>query len=75
VVSSQAGGTVTTREFIALAEKVSGQQLDRFFRVWLFTPRKPAGLSETAPPPAEVSAASSAVDRMLATVDGASPHR
>jgi aminopeptidase N len=43
-VASQAGGTVTTEEFIALAEKVSGQQLDELFEAWLFTPEKPGGL-------------------------------
>ncbi len=34
-------GNVTTPEFIALAEKVSGQELDEFFDVWLFRPEKP----------------------------------
>ncbi len=31
----------TTADFIALAERTSRQQLDAFFRVWLFTPGKP----------------------------------
>jgi aminopeptidase N len=31
----------TTAQFIAMAEQVSGQQLDAFFRTWLYTPRKP----------------------------------
>jgi hypothetical protein len=39
--SSQAGGNGTTDEFIALAEQVSGQQLDEFFQTWLFTPERP----------------------------------
>jgi aminopeptidase N len=34
-------GNVTTAEFIALSENVSGQQLDQFFEVWLYTPEKP----------------------------------
>ena len=38
---SQAGDTVTTDEFIALAERISGQQLDELFETWLFTPAKP----------------------------------
>ena len=42
-VASQAGGTVTTDEFIALAEETSGRQLDDFFQAWLFTAEKPAG--------------------------------
>ncbi|TYP86756.1 M1 family metallopeptidase [Blastococcus xanthinilyticus] len=40
-VASQAGGTVTTDEFVALAEKISGQQLDELFQRWLFTPGNP----------------------------------
>jgi aminopeptidase N len=34
-------GNVTTEDFIELAEAESGQQLDDFFRVWLFTSGKP----------------------------------
>jgi aminopeptidase N len=34
-------GNVTTADFIALAERLSGQQLDQFFNAWLFTPGKP----------------------------------
>jgi aminopeptidase N len=45
-VASQAGGTVTTDEFVALAEKESGMQLDHLFRTWLFTPEKPAGSAD-----------------------------
>jgi aminopeptidase N len=52
-VSSQAGGTVTTDEFVELAEKLSGMQLDDLFATWLFTPEKPAGLPETVPPAEE----------------------
>ncbi|WP_433333480.1 M1 family metallopeptidase [Spirillospora sp. CA-294931] len=33
--------TATTEEFEALAEKISGQDLDGFFKVWLHTPGKP----------------------------------
>ena len=39
---SREGDNVTTAQFIALAERVSGENLDRFFDAWLFTPRKPA---------------------------------
>ena len=35
-------GNVTTPEFIALSERVSGQDLDVFFKAWLFTEGKPA---------------------------------
>ncbi len=34
-------GNVTTEDFIALSERVSGRQLDRFFRVWLYEDGKP----------------------------------
>ena len=40
-VSENAGATVTTKRFIALAERVSGQQLDGFFNTWLFKRSKP----------------------------------
>jgi aminopeptidase N len=39
--ASKSGGSVITKEFIALAEQVSGQQLDDLFDTWLFTPKKP----------------------------------
>jgi aminopeptidase N len=35
-------GNVRTPQFIALAEQVSGMQLDQFFDVWLFQDGKPA---------------------------------
>jgi len=35
-------GTATTAQFIALAEKVSGQNLDSFFKTWLWDKTKPA---------------------------------
>jgi len=34
-------GTVTTPGFIAIAERDSGLDLDKFFQAWLFTPGKP----------------------------------
>ena len=37
-VRSNAGGNVAIPEFIALAERISGRQLDDFFDIWLFTP-------------------------------------
>lgn len=41
VVSEYAGGTISTAEYEALAEQISGQDLDHFFEVWLHTPEKP----------------------------------
>jgi aminopeptidase N len=35
-------GNAETAEFVALAEKVSGQQLDELFQAWLRTPSKPS---------------------------------
>jgi aminopeptidase N len=35
-------GNVTTADFVALAERVSHQQLDAFFANWLYAPGKPA---------------------------------
>jgi len=46
--ASQSGGNVTTAEFKALAERVSGEELDAFFREWLHTPAKPSGLDGAA---------------------------
>jgi aminopeptidase N len=39
--AANSGGNVTTEQFIALAEEVSGQQLDDLFTTWLFTPARP----------------------------------
>lgn len=41
-------GNVSTPEFIALAEQVSGQDLGAFFDMWLYQPGKPAGLADGA---------------------------
>ena len=39
--ATKAGGNGSTPEFIALAEQVSGQQLDDLFQTWLFLPERP----------------------------------
>jgi aminopeptidase N len=39
--TENADGNVTTADFAALAEEVSGQQLDDFFTTWIYTPGKP----------------------------------
>lgn len=39
-------GTVTTVDFVHLAERISGQRLNRFFADWLYVPGKPAGITE-----------------------------
>ncbi|OJF14268.1 M1 family metallopeptidase [Couchioplanes caeruleus] len=40
-VADHRHGDATTAEFVALAEKVSGLQLDELFETWLYTPSKP----------------------------------
>jgi aminopeptidase N len=40
-VARYGGGTAGTADFIALAEKLSGQRLGPFFRTWLYEPGKP----------------------------------
>ena len=57
-----AGGNVTSPKFIALAEKVSGQQLDDFFDTWLYTDSKPSTLPEAA---LQRKASSSALDAQV----------
>ena len=41
-VADRAGGNGTTEEFQALAEQVSGEDLDGFFTAWLVTGERPA---------------------------------
>ncbi|ROO84463.1 peptidase M1-like protein [Actinocorallia herbida] len=41
-VSRHEGGVVSTADFRALAEKVSGKDLDALFTTWVYTPGKPA---------------------------------
>ncbi|MEV4347005.1 M1 family aminopeptidase [Actinoplanes sp. NPDC049596] len=40
--TTHAGGNVTTAQFVALAERLSGRQVDDLFTAWLYTPSKPA---------------------------------
>lgn len=42
--ASQAGRAATTDDFVAVAERVSGQDLDALFRTWLFTAGKPGAV-------------------------------
>jgi aminopeptidase N len=53
----KAGGNATTGQFVALAERISGQRLDELFHTWLFTAGRPA-LSAAA-----AAAAAGAPDR------------
>jgi hypothetical protein len=49
-VAEQAGGTVSTREFIDLAESIANEDLDPLFAEWL-SAGKPASLGESAASP------------------------
>jgi aminopeptidase N len=40
--ATRGGSTGTTAQFVALAESISGHQLDGLFHTWLFTSSKPA---------------------------------
>ena len=40
-VQQYGGGTATTADFTALAEQVSGEDLDAFFDAWLRSPTQP----------------------------------
>ena len=42
-------GNVTTADFTALAERISGQDLDAYFQDWLYDADKPAPLPEQGP--------------------------
>jgi aminopeptidase N len=59
--ASQSSGHGTTPEFIALAEQISGQQLDALFKSWLLTAGKP---------PAAASATALAVPQVSAQAQG-----
>ena len=52
---TQKNGTVTTREFIRLAERLSGDDLDDLFDEWLSAGR-PASLPPPPPPPVDPTA-------------------
>jgi hypothetical protein len=39
--AAKSGDNVSTPQFIRLAERISGQQLDEFFETWLYTPEMP----------------------------------
>jgi aminopeptidase N len=41
VVADRSGGNISTADYEALAQQISGQDLTHFFEVWLHTPAKP----------------------------------
>jgi aminopeptidase N len=60
--AGQPDGHGTTPEFIALAERISHQQLDDLFDVWLFTAGKPATPIAAVAPQAAGSVSDKAAD-------------
>ena len=44
-IAAHAGGNVTIDQFTALAEQISGRELDAFFNTWLYTKSKPPGIT------------------------------
>jgi aminopeptidase N len=60
--AEQGGGHGTTEEFIALAERIAGRDLDDLFDLWLFTGEKPPPEAVTPAPADEGAAALRAVE-------------
>ena len=46
--ATKSGGNGQTEEFMALAESISGKQLDHLFKVWVFTGEKPPASAVTS---------------------------
>jgi aminopeptidase N len=46
-IATQGGENGSTEEFIALAERVSGRQLDDLFNTWVYTAGKPPSSAVT----------------------------
>ena len=55
------GGNVTTDGFIALAERISGEDLGDLFDAWLFTGARPELTSSAARATARTSAAATSI--------------
>jgi hypothetical protein len=70
--AQNSGGNVHTAQFIALAEKISGQQLDALFDAWLFTPGLPELTGATASAAASSAASSARSAGQSAVVPGSS---
>ncbi|HEU4449230.1 MAG TPA: M1 family metallopeptidase [Gaiellaceae bacterium] len=64
------GGNVTTDQFIALAEKVSGEELDELFQTWLFTDTRPESPSPVSAAARAAAGASGAPVAARSALDG-----
>lgn len=56
-IREQAYGNGDTAEFIALAERVSGEDLGDFFDLWVYTPERPPPSAVTPGADADAAAA------------------
>ncbi|TCO65936.1 M1 family metallopeptidase [Actinocrispum wychmicini] len=59
-------GNADTADFVALAKRVSGQDLDKFFQTWLFTSGQPAATAANGFPPAAATAQPKSYDKLTA---------
>jgi aminopeptidase N len=66
-VNRNQGGNVSTDDFIALAEEISGTQLNALFEEWLFTDTKPPSLE--APAALELTPGSANLLNGLGTIE------
>ncbi|CAM2982214.1 MULTISPECIES: M1 family metallopeptidase [Dermacoccus] len=62
----KADGNARIADFIALAERISGQQLDSFFTAWLYTPQRPAATKANGFPATFAKRASTARTQRVA---------
>ncbi len=67
---ANAGGNVTTDQFVALAEKVSGQELSPLFDAWLFSPTKPVAPGAPLVTAAATTRTAAVSNRATAAVHG-----
>jgi hypothetical protein len=70
--------TATTADFIALAEEVSGQELDELFDAWLYTagrPDLPSPLASPSATPADEAAQARAAELVRSIASEARGHR
>jgi Peptidase family M1 domain len=73
-VATFGGGVASTQDFIAIAQRDSGQDLREFFRVWLYTPGKPSeSYCYCLTPPATAAPIGGTVPATLALTLGTAP--
>ena len=69
-IEQNTGQNVTTDGFIALAEEISGHELDAFFQAWLFTgTRPPRPVSVTAVEPFDLTGLAEVVRSQVSRID------